>query len=165
MLGVFSRINFFATHPTCKRAREEKEATHLHCALLLSVWRRPCPNISCRSWELLEDSLREMCRPACEMNLRKKTVDPQARAPSTVSSNWKTSENIAFHLQSSSRRLTSLNSAPADFHKPEPEDAMVGEGDNVIEHVGNLFTDALCGNSRAVGNVFWWSGDHLTCAS
>ena len=29
LLGVFSRINFFATYPTFKRAREVEEAAHL----------------------------------------------------------------------------------------------------------------------------------------
>ena len=50
-----------------------------------------------------------------------------------------------------------VNSASADFHKPEAEDAMIGDGDTVIDHVGNLFTDTLCDTRLAVGNVFWVS--------
>ena len=51
-----------------------------------------------------------------------------------------------------------VNSVSADFHTPEPEDAIFWDGDTVIDHVGNLFTDTLCGNRRAVGNVFLESG-------
>ena len=76
-----------ATHIRPASGRERWRRLHTSVLPLLLVWRRPCPKISCRSRKLIEDGLREMCRPACDINLGKNKADSQACAPSTVSPN------------------------------------------------------------------------------
>ena len=89
--------------------------------VLLSVWGRPCPNISCGPPKFIEEGLRKMCPSACEMNLRKMTAGPQACAPSTVSSNRKM-RNTFLPCSIERWAIDLVNSASADDQKFEPEE-------------------------------------------
>ena len=150
-----------ATHIRPAIGRERWRRLHTSLLFLLLVWRRPCPQISCRSRKFIEEGMREMCRSACDMKLGKKTADPQACAPSTVSANC-LMRNIYHPCSIEHCGIDSVNSGSPDCRKSGPKDVGSGTLSSIMLEICPL---TLCVALGVQSETSFGVGGLLTCAS
>ena len=140
-----------ATHIRPAGGRERWSRLHTLLALPPFGLEKSLSEVFMQVAEVSWEGLRDRCRSPCEMNIRTKTADPQACAPS-----------IFLPCSIEQCAIDSVNSASPDCRKSGPEDVGSGTLSSIMLEICPL---TLCVALGVQSETSFGVGGLLTCAS